>query len=417
MSTELQEVEIVSLQPLQELRFIMRDDNVATVELTDGMATVFGWSIQLHVPIVFRSQPFSVSTSSGCALKIYGTFVSYYTAPYEEFSLTHEICGAINNAHSPIVFVVGAPSVGKTSLCKLLCNTILTNCPGHTPVYVNADPEHAPFCPQGCIGAIPVSMPINNYGFPFIDPLIYTYGSTKVEESRSKLYIEQFKELITHIQARRKVSGLGDGGVIIDFPSVTNTHILEQLKTIIKFVDDNKYTPFNIVVLGDDRLYLILRRFMAQAAIFKFPMMPGAVSLSKETRTLLRSNETKRYFYGDGIPDLQSTTYLLAKSKDTLIYSLGNLNILENTILPNQNILPDPTKAFPVQLSQRHIGIILALVPKENRDDLWKQAVIGFLHVLEIDEQNNQITVLKPNPDPLPTNTIIASQIKWNPKS
>ena len=197
MTKEAPEIEILNLSPISEYRFILKAGDSVTIELTDGIAFYHGWRIPTHSFLTFRDQSFPISTNNGCSIKVSGTYVSYYSASYEDptirYPFINEILSSIDSGLPPTVFVVGAPSSGKTSLCKWLCNTILSTKQPRCPIYVNADPDQAPFCPPGCIGAIPVTSPINNYGFPFSDPIIYMYGATKVEEKKAPLFIDQLK--------------------------------------------------------------------------------------------------------------------------------------------------------------------------------------------------------------------------------
>ncbi|OHT05726.1 hypothetical protein TRFO_05895 [Tritrichomonas foetus] len=422
--TESPEIEIVSLPPYQELRFIMKVGDRALVEITSGEAYSFGWQLPLYTQTTFRDQPFPISTKHGCTLKVGGTFTSYYTAPLEEFQFIDNICQSINNGISPSIFIVGASSVGKTSLCKLICNSILDKCPEKYPIYVNADPDQAPFCPQGCISAAPITTPINNFGFPFTDPLMYLYASTKVDEKRSSLFIGQLEELMNHVAERRKNAAMtnsSDGCAVFDFPSITSKHLLELLEKTIQIEESFTKNPsaIHIIVVGDDRLYTNIHRSMPKFKAMKTSMLSGVITLSKEMRSDLRNIETKRYFYGDGNPELLPTTYLLTKEDNTTLYSLGPfVAARDESMMPlfQGGALPDPKVLQPVIFGERIVGLILAIVPRVNKADTWKQPVIGFLHVIELGANEKQVNVLKPNPDPLPSSVLLVSQVKWVPK-
>lgn len=412
MAKEAAEVEIVSISPLNELRFILNVNDSVTIELTNGEAFSYGWKLPLHVLLNFRDQPFPISTKQGCSIKVSGTFVSYYSAPFVECPIIEDI------KISETVFVVGAPSSGKTSLCKCICNSLLNTSQSRYRIYVNADPDQSPFCPPGCIGAIPVTSPINNFGFPFTDPIIYMYGTTKVEEKKGILFSDQLKELLNHIAERRKFVGSSDGGTVIDFPSITSKFTYEMLeKAITNLVEGTTKNlgPIRIIVVGNDKLYTNIRRSMPGIPADKIPILPGAINLSKEARAAIRNNEIRRYFYGDGNPDLIPQTYFLSKG-NVQLYSFGSWSVLNEAMMPIMIEIPDPKVVQPVPFSDRLVGIILAVLPQENRSLLWKQTVFGFMHVLEYKEDEKQLTVLKPNSDALPSNTIIVSQVKCNPQ-
>lgn len=412
---ESPEIDIISLSPISELRFRLNAGDSVTIELTDGIAFCHGWTLPQRTRLTFRDQSFPISTNNyGCSIKVSGNYISYYSAPFgdpmEQYPFIKEIIQSVDSVQPPTIFVVGSPSVGKTSLCKWLCNTILSSGNQRYPIYVNADPDQAPFCPPGCIGAIPVTSPINNFGFPFTDPIIYMYGTVRVEEKKAPLYIDQLKELLRHISERRKFVGSLDGGTVIDFPSVTSKCIFDILEKTITNLDA---ASVRVIVIGDDKLFNNIRRSMPAVKTHKIPMLPGIENLSKESRALIRSNEIRRYFYGDGNPDLLPQIYLLSKS-NVQLYSLGYWSVLDESIMPIQTEMPDPKFPQPVPFGDRLIGLILAILPQETKSLLWKQTVIGFMHVVGLGEDEKQLSVLKPNPDPLPSNNIIVSQVKWN---
>lgn len=430
MNKEAPEIEIIDLSPISECRFILNAGDSVNIEVTDGVAFCYGWKLPHNQKLTFRDQSFPISTNHGCRIKLRGTYVTYYSAPFEDYldpnnqyPFINEILQAVKDDLSYTVFVVGAPSSGKTSLCKWLCNTILST-QTHCPIYVNADPDQAPFCPPGCIGAIPVTTPINNFGFPYTDPIAYMYGATKVEEKRAPLFIDQLKELLTHISERRNFVGNADGGTIIDFPSVTSNCIYEMLQKAI--VSDEGSVPsylgpVRIIVIGNDKLYTNLHRSMPGVKIDKMPKLSGIENLSKDARAVIRSNEIRRYFYGDGNPDLLPRTYILKKEQFVTknasklnIYSFGFWSVLDESIMPIQSEMPNPKVVQIVPFGDRLIGQILAILPQDNVSSLWKNTVIGFMHVIGQGEDENELQVLLPNPDDIPSNNIIVGQVMWN---
>ena len=64
-TSEALEIEIISLPPLTEIRFLMNVGDKVNVELTDGTAVSFGWKLPTHTQIEFSNQSFSITTKSG----------------------------------------------------------------------------------------------------------------------------------------------------------------------------------------------------------------------------------------------------------------------------------------------------------------------------------------------------------------
>jgi hypothetical protein len=398
-------VEAVQLTPQQELRFILGIGDTVTLEIFDGSATSFGWRLPLRTHLVFREQPFPIATSSGCHVKFSGTYRSYYTARHELPSFISQIA---DPSRSPIVFIVGAPGVGKTSICKLILNTIFSH--GHrVPYYVNADPSQAPFCPPGCIGTIPISSPIDNCGFPFTDPLCYFYAETSVEEKRQSLYIDQLAELNIRLQGRRKQ--FPDGGVVVDFPAVTSKCIHETLERALEI-----FQATHIVAMADDRLAVALRRKFPRQHFEKIGPLAGAVPLGTKAKHHCVNRGTRRYFYGDIEHPLNPTTYMVTKDAVKL-YSLGPLDLLGKGLLPGAMPTTDPKVATPVAFGLMLNGTIMALIKDTDKTGYWKQNVVGFLHVMGQENEDKKFPVLMPGHGDLPSKTILASRVTWVDKA
>jgi polyribonucleotide 5'-hydroxyl-kinase len=279
---------------------------------------------------------------------------------------------------------------------------------GRTPIYINADPNQAAFLPPGCISAIPVLKSIDNFGFPCTDPICYFYGATVLEEKRVSLYIAQLAELVFHIQSRRRQNPQFDGGIVVDFAPVTSKTVSDALDAAIQHLQ-----PTHLIVVADDRLYNSLVRRFPRVGVVKLPMVPGAMSLSPETRDLIRSNQVRRYFYGDRT-HLLPTTHLLGK-QDVELYSLGPLAMLSGGLLPIALEAPDPKVPSAVAFGGMLEGTIMAIVMQGPKSEMWKQNVIGFVHVVGMgnDVQVPQINVLKPNHEELPSRVMIVSRVKW----
>ncbi|KAH0791852.1 protein CLP1 [Histomonas meleagridis] len=404
MKTETEEIEIVSLPPYTELRFLMNVKDSVTVEISDGLAYSFYWELPYR-PITFQQQPFPITSfETGCKVKISGTYISYYISPLQIPQFLENVKAEVDRNSPPVICVVGVPGVGKTSLCKSICNFILRNT-GKYPIYVNADPDQALFSPPGCIGALPVTDLISNKGFTFTDPLVYFFGNTVIQEDRQKLYVDQMAELSIHIQKRRQNSIGFDGGVIIDFPSVTSPCISSSLDSVIE-----SFGVSLIVVLANDKLHHQIRRKYPQIPIENLPMISGCIPLSKEMKNVIRDNMIKQYFYGDGSPELLPTNHLISK-ENVGLFSLGPLVNRHDQILMKMET-PDPKNPSPVAFGSRLENCILALVGNSTKNEMWKQNALGFLHVINFTEEG-QLNVLKPARTALPSSTIIASLIKW----
>jgi hypothetical protein len=399
-------IDTAQLTPNEELRFILAVNDCVTVQVSEGAATSFGWAIPPRAPVTFRDQPFPVSTAGGCQVAFSGTYRSYYTAPYEVPGIVGAVLRAAQTA-PPTVFVVGAAGAGKTSLCKLLVNGLLAHLPQRAHYYVNADPAQAPFCPQGCVGALPVTAPADNYGFPFTDPLCFFFAETALEEKRQALYDDQLAELGARLQGRRKLAP--DGGAVVDFPAVTSRCIQDSLEHAI-----NVFHATHIVAVADTRLAVSLRRKFTRQKFERMGPLPGAVPLEAALATVNSAN-TRRYFYGDPDHPLNPTTHMVAK--DALkLHSLGPLNLLGRGLQPGAMPTTDPKVATPLSFSRMLATTIMAVIKDSDKAGYWKQNVLGFLHVLGPETEDRKFPVLMPAHGDLPSRTVLASPIFWQDK-
>ena len=410
-----EEVEIVTLNMGQELSVILDVGDSVVLEVLNGSAFSFGWQLPDRKRVSFRDQSFSVSTGDGCSVRLSGTYNSFYVGSFQTNLplLIRQLLGEVESQKAPVTFVVGAPGSGKTSICKEICNSIWAI--RRTCFYVSTDPSQAPFCPQGCVGAIPITFPVDNHGFPITDPLCYWFGRLNMDKVSEPLYLGQLGELSNHLKERRKQEGPQDGGLIIDFPSITSkaksAATIEVLKKAIEM-----FGATNVIVVGNDELYTLLRSKYTDIKIDNMPRMPGAQSLSAVDKKKIRSSDTRRYFYGDGQPDLLPTTHIISKG-DAELYSLGPLSIISESLMPLETELPDPKVGSLISFVPTLVESILAVVNPAARSDLWKQNVIGFLHVVEMHEKGNQMNVLKPSHEPIPSKVFLVSNalmIKWD---
>lgn len=406
--------EIVSLDATQELRFNMINGQSTIVQVYDGDAFCFGWRLP-KTAVTFKDQPFAISTDRGCKVKFSGSYESYYTADSTQLQILNDINSQISTTLvPPVIFVIGAASMGKTTLCKRLVNMIHYS--GRIPTYVNADPAFPAFSPQGCIGALPITKPVDNYGFPFTDPLLYFFAFEEVDDKRKELYFGQLEELASHVNSRRKLQSSLDGGVVIDFPAITNDSIFDALVKALKDFDAS-----HVAIIGNDKLYrrvetiipTIPQLIQSKCQTYKLPQLPGTVRFTKQERYQINASLTRRYFYGDGNPEF-FPIIILIDNKNITLNSLGPLTFLSDSLLPINQIAPNPKNPILVSFSSLSPNNILAIItPPLDKTEMWKQNVIGFLSIVDVPD-NEHINVLKPNKSELPSTFLIASKLKWD---
>ena len=104
------------------------------------------------------------------------------------------------------------------------------------------------------------------------------------------------------------------------------------------------------------------------------------------------------YFYGPR-NDLEPFTFDLKFSQLD-----GRLFRIEK-----QHVFHKVTKSQPKDLMNRLLGLSLA----KNEDDLVSTNVAGFICVTKVDKVAEKVTVLSPQPEPLPDGLFVISDIQF----
>lgn len=410
------EVVVLTLAPEQELTVVLDVKDSAEIEVSNGTAFCFGWKLPNRKPVKFTRQTFTITTPIGCGVSISGQYTTFYTSNFKTNlpETVKKLLSLVERGNPPVTFVVGAPGTGKTSICKEIANSVLNNFDKKC-FYVSADPSQAPFCPQGCLSATPIDFPIDNRGFPISDPICFFYGKSEWDEERNPLFLAHLELLNERVTGRRKKEGDKDGGVVVDFPAVCSKEksagLIETLYQSLKI-----FHATHVIVVGNDELRdLLISKYAsipdhASIEIVDLPKLPSAQLLSEKARNTIRGYETQRYFYGDG-ENFNPTNHSITKGEIDL-FSLGDLRMADAYLRPAEIGTVDPKSAqlrpFVTALKNR----IVAVVHSVGRDEIWKQSAIGFVHIKNI--EGDEMTVLKPNHEPLPSKTFVVGYVTWN---
>ena len=391
----MQDFEFLRADPNHEIRIILDVNQTITVWVDNGDIFHNNWKLPKNQGNVFKNNSFTLSTyDHGATIKYSGEYRTIYIAPIFDRFPDHSGLGS-----KPAIAVIGPPSTGKTTICKYIINSAMatvndTHNP-HPLFYCNMDPGQSVFAPYGTIGALPLTQPIDNNGWPDDNPLVYFFGHTEINEDNKSRYIDLATELSVHVKRRREAFLGSELGVVLDLPAPSSNSVLDVISTII-----TQFGVTHIYCIADDRLVKMFQTSFPSAQVFKLPALGAAVVEEKNVKLMKRNLQTKRYFEGDETNELISMTYKFAKREDFKIYTINN----------RRNSIVKPTEQM--------LNSLVAIVPKPSvESELWKQNAIGFFVVTVISsEEDGEIEVLKPKQDFPPECIFVIGSVKFSIK-
>ncbi|GAB0090459.1 Protein CLP1 homolog [Sergentomyia squamirostris] len=403
-----------------ELRFeIETKDEKATVELISGYAELFGTELVKGKRYEFTTgAKVAIFTYHGCTLGLTGkTDVSYVAkeTPMIQYLNCHSAFESMRaeaekpNAQvsGPIVMVVGPTDVGKTTLCRILLNYAVRQ--GRCPLYVDLDPGQGNVSIPGTIGALLVERPATvEEGFSQKAPLVYHFGH-KAPSENDVLYQKIISKLANvtldalKTNKRAKVSGV-----------VINTcgwvkgggyrHLLHAAK---------EFKVGAILVLDQERLYNELLRDVHKSVSVTFlSKSGGVVERSKQIRSESRDLRIREYFYGHKSP-LYPHSFDV-KFTEMKIFKIGAPALPASCMPLGMKAEDNMTKLVAVQPGHNILHHILAISFAESaEEDVIRTNVAGFVCVGNVDLERQVVTVLSPQPRPLPNTIMLLSELQF----
>ncbi|VDK81988.1 unnamed protein product [Onchocerca ochengi] len=181
-----QDVQEFILKEDNELRFEVANGDVM-LELIDGRAEVFGTELIQHKKYVFPpGSRVAVFTWKKAVVELVGKTESAYVAeqtPMIIYLNTHAALEQLREhaesvvmqqeqARGPSLMIVGPTDVGKTTVCRILCNYAVRV--GRTPIFVDLDVGQGSISVPGTVGALYIEKTADVVeGFDKKAPLVY----------------------------------------------------------------------------------------------------------------------------------------------------------------------------------------------------------------------------------------------------
>lgn len=486
----------LTVQKQNEYRLEVPVTTTLVLKLLTGTAEIFGTELVIGNSYTISGQKLAIFSWHGCSLEVTGPedFPGGYVAeetPMNEYINVHfalermrgelAVPGHFQSGRAspvgPRVLILGPQDSGKTSLAKLLTAYAIRS--ARSPVVVNLDPQEGMLSVPGTLsaavfkslldveegwGCTPMSGPAGV--IPVKLPLVYYYGSDRVDEQQrngqrsAQLYRNLAARLALAVSGRlQQDPEAGESGVIIDTPAFlaagTNTNLLAHVVS--------EFSVNCIVCLGSERLWSdVVKRFdgtpVASSSssttntstatneadkiqVIRLPKSGGTVDRDPTFLHATRTQQVRRYFYGDDRLQSQgggiklSPRVLTADSDSLTVHQLvdfqssphhhnhqpsSDVDEDDSEFLPGDSepnyysSLPQPlssssSSTIPVPSTQlftrlaptlspsiaSHLLAILNCGPEPTQQDLAESSVMGFLLVQSVESSGAGSTRLR----------------------
>lgn len=415
-----------------ELRLEIGNEEVI-VELLEGSAEIFGTPLSMHKRYTlspgFRA---AIFTYRGALIELVGKTESVYIAqqtPMIIYLNTHAALESLrktaetqlhfdlNNTsfRGPRMLIAGPTDVGKSTLCRILCNYAVRE--GRTPLYVDLDIGQGSVSIPGTIGCLYIEKPADIIdGFDRKTAYVYNFGNI-TPSANLRLYDLLVKELSLAVKKKSKSSLLCNvSGYIVNTCGWVKG---DGYACIVNAAE--AFEPDVVIVLDHERLYNELQQDLATfVKILHLPKSGGVESRSQEMRVANRRNSIYRYLYGTKsspfYPKSVEISYDKTDEEQELLIAKIGAEQLPDSCLPVGMVIEDHRlQIVSVSITPKLVNHVLALMPPESSIDqsLLKKACIGFVVVTRVDPVNKIITLLSPQPYPLPTKVALLSEVTF----
>ncbi|KAE9415058.1 hypothetical protein Angca_009012 [Angiostrongylus cantonensis] len=415
-----------TLKEDHELRFEVGNTEVV-LELLQGRAEVFGTELEMHKKYAFpQNTRVAVFSWKGASVELIGPTTSAYVAEHTPMVIYLNTHAALEQLRQhteeqasvdgteipkgPRIMLVGPTDVGKTTVCRILCNYAVRQ--GRSPVYVDLDVGQGSISVPGTIGALFINKTADVVeGFDRSKPLVYNFGHTSPGENLTlyDLLVKELADSVTLRCATHPEANLG-GLVINTCGWVTG----EGYACIVSAAE--AFEVDVVIVLDHERLFNELQRDLPTfVKILHQPKSGGVETRSRQSRLAARSASIHRYFYGVHSNPYFPFTFELNFAE--MIFCKIGTEKLPESCLPfgskiedhqtkvchhngdtaSLKILLFSIKVLPINPSSDMAHRMFAVTPCPTVSQaVLKESVLGFVVITEINMEEKRMTVLCP---------------------
>ncbi|RZF43747.1 hypothetical protein LSTR_LSTR009170 [Laodelphax striatellus] len=425
------EIQEFKLEKDSELRFEIENNNETVVlEVKAGMAEIFGTELVKGKPYSFTTgAKVAVFTYHGCTIELKGrkniSYISKET-PMMSYLNCHACLEKLRQkaeqegGRGPVTMIVGPADVGKSTVSRILLNYAVRM--RRRPVYVDLDIGQGAISVPGTMGAILVERPasIEEGGFSQQAPLVFNFGSVKYQSNLTlcNIITSRLAEVVQErLQSNKKANA---SGIIVNTAGWIKgdgykllTHAAQAFEVDV------------VLVLDQERLYNELVRDMPNfVRIVLLPKSGGVVERSVSYRQEMRDKRVREYFYGSGGGAAAAAQGVRGASlhphsfdvkwSDLKIYKIGAPALPDSCMPLGMKAEDNMTKLVAVQPGLNLLHHLLAVsFASSAEEDVINSNVAGFVCVTAVDTDRQTLTILSPQPRPLPDTLLIMCDIQF----
>jgi len=199
-------------------------------------------------------------------------------------------------------------------------------------------------------------------------------------------------------------------GVVINTCGWIRGEGYNQIKHIAKAFEVDA-----IIVLDHERVYNDLVKDMPKfVKVVLQPKSGGVVSRNQEQRSESRDNRIKQYFYGPQnnlFPHSFEVSFSEIKGK---LFKIGAPELPDSCIPLGVSIADNKTKLVAVNPNPRDLlNRVLGVSYTSATEDVIITNLAGYVVVTEVKMEEQKLTVLSPQPRPLPDTLMLLSEIQY----
>ncbi|ESP00169.1 hypothetical protein LOTGIDRAFT_226039 [Lottia gigantea] len=410
------------LKPNDELRFEVETKQTVVMEMTHGKGEVFGAELAKNKKYKFNSgAKVAVYTWHGCQIKISfpnlvgTTEVAYISkeTPMLMYLNTHAALEQMRlkadeeNMRGPRAIIVGPTDVGKSTLCRILCNYAARL--GRAPIFADIDVGQGQTDIPGTIGALSVERPSDvEEDYSQLSPLSFHFGH-KTPQTNTALYellIQRLAEVINMRSEKSKRTNVS--GVIINTCGWIRGAGYELIKNTA-----GAFEVDLVMVIDQERLFNELKRDLPHFVhVVLLPKSGGVVERSQSSRGEARDAKIREYFYG-----IDNSLYphnFEVKFTDVKIFKIGAPVLPESCLPLGMKAEDNKTKQVPVMPSMSLLHHVFSVSAANSpEDNVVETNVLGYVVITAIDMEKQCFTVLAPSPRPLPKNILLMMDLQF----